>query len=211
MTLQAYQLAYARGDRQLFSDINFEIKAGEALWLKGVNGSGKTSLLRLLCGLASPASGEVRWGGFGINTLREDFYRDLIYCGHASIVKDDLAAWENVSISARLSGKQCSRNDAYDALDKVDLIDVAHLPARALSQGQRKRVALARFCIQPGPKLSILDEPFTALDQTAVDALHDSLNQHLNQGGIVVYTTHQELALQAGRLHHLELSPAIPC
>src|ERR1041385_3850827 len=111
--LQAYQLTYARGHQQLFANINFELKAGDALRLMGGNGSGKTSLLRLLCGLATPLAGEVRWGNRGIPTLREDFYRDVIYCGHASGVKGDLTAWENVLISAKLSGANCSRESAY--------------------------------------------------------------------------------------------------
>jgi len=211
MTLQGYQLAAARGDRQLFCDINFEIKAGEAMWLAGSNGSGKTSLLRLLCGIAVPESGEVRWGGRNIQTLREDFHRSLIYCGHASGVKDDLAAWENVLIGTRLSGKNCSKADAYHALDQVGLANVAHLSARALSQGQRKRVALARLCILPTPQILILDEPSTALDQHAVHTLCEILNRHLAQGGMVVYTTHQKLTLIAQRLHLLDLSQAEPC
>ena len=208
MTLQAYELAYARGDRQLFNNINFELQAGEALWVSGSNGSGKTSLLRLLCGLSFPMSGQVRWRGRDIKTLREDFYDDVIFCGHAIGVKDDLTAWENVLISTKIAGKHCSREDAYQALDQVGLAGISHLPAGALSQGQRKRVALARLCVQPLPRLLILDEPFTALDQHAVNSLRDTLDQHLSQGGMVVYTTHQELILKAERLHFLDLSKA---
>lgn len=211
MTLQAYQLGFSRGGHRLFRDINFEIGAGEALWLSGSNGSGKTSLLRLLCGLSAPMDGEVRWSGRGIQTLHEEFFRELIYCGHASGVKDDLAAWENLAIAAALSGRDCSRDDACHALEQVGLASVAHLPARALSQGQRKRVALARLCIHPLPALLVLDEPFTALDQAAVAGLCATLNRHLSQGGIVVYTTHQELKLTAGRLHLLDLSRTDSC
>ncbi len=211
MTLQAYQLACVRGDRQLFCDINFEIKAGEAMWLAGSNGSGKTSLLRLLCGLTSPDKGEVRWDGRNIQELHEDFYRDLMYYGHAGGVKDDLAAWENVAIGARLSGKNCNREDACQALDQVGLAHAAHLPVRVLSQGQRKRVALARLYLSPMSKLLILDEPFTALDQPAIHNLCEILNRHLAQGSVVVYTTHQELALKTGRLHRLELNPVNSC
>jgi heme exporter protein A len=211
MTLQAYQLTCSRGDRQLFSDVNFEINAGEALWLTGSNGSGKTSLLRLLCGLASPIAGEVRWNGRSVRAPREAFYQDLIYCGHASNVKDDLAAWQNVLIGIKLSGKHCSRKDAYDALARFGLQSVAHLPAHTLSQGQRKRVTLARLCIHPIPKLLILDEPFTELDQDTVNILCDSLNQHLAQGGIVVYTTHQEVTLKARRLHFLDMNHTALC
>ncbi|MES2932744.1 MAG: ATP-binding cassette domain-containing protein, partial [Pseudomonadota bacterium] len=151
----------------------------------------------------------VRWHGRSIQNLREDFYRELLYCGHAAGVKDDLAAWENVAVSTRLSGKSCSRDEAYQALEQVGLLNIAHLPARSLSQGQRKRVALARLCVQPRPKLLLLDEPFTALDQRSINSLGDILNLHLAQGGVVVYTTHQELTLKAQRLHRLDLNPAL--
>jgi heme exporter protein A len=208
MTLQAHQLSFSRGDRPLFSDINFDVDAGEALWLTGSNGSGKTSLLRLLCGLSLPTVGEVRWYGRDIRSLREDYSRELLYCGHASGVKEDLTAWENLAIGVELSGKSCSREDAYFALDQIGLAHIAHLPTRVLSQGQRKRLALARLCIGPAPKILILDEPFTALDQRAIDSLSALLNQRLAQGTAIVYTTHQRLLLNARCLHLLDLSHA---
>lgn len=211
MTLQAYQLGFSRDGHGLFRDINFEIGAGEAMWLTGSNGSGKTSLLRLLCGLSAPLDGEVRWGGRGIQMLREEFFRELIYCGHASGVQDDLAAWENLAFAVALSGKDCGRGDACHALEQVGLGGVAHLPVRVLSQGQRKRVALARLCLDPLPKLVVLDEPFTALDQAALAGVCAILNRHLSKGGIVVYTTHQEVTLTAGRLHLLDLSRTGSC
>jgi heme exporter protein A len=208
MTLQAHQLAFSRGDRQLFDRISFEVDAGEALWLTGGNGSGKTSLLRLLCGLSLPTAGEVRWNGRNIRSLREDYSRDLVYCGHATGVKEDLTAWENVAIGLELSGKSCTRLNAFQALEESGLAHVAHLPARVLSQGQRKRVALARLRIAPTPKILILDEPFTALDQNAVDALSEVLSGHLAQGCAIVYTTHQQLLLKARHVHRLDLSQA---
>lgn len=206
MSLQAYQLSYARGDRQLFSDINFEILPGQALWLTGSNGSGKTSMLRLLCGLASPLAGEVRWQGQDIRGLREDYSAQLLYSGHNSGVKDDLCAWENIAIGSSIFGTPCSREQAYEALAQFGLARIAPLPARVLSQGQRKRVALARLFIRPLPQLLILDEPFTALDKVSVDLLGNILNQHLASDGIVIYTTHQDMALQARQLHLLNLS-----
>jgi heme exporter protein A len=205
MTLAAHDLSYARGTRRLFSDLNFSIAPSEALWLAGENGAGKTSLLRLLCGLASPISGEVRWNGEDIASLREDFYQHVIFCGHASGTKDDLTAWENIAFTSTIFGQSCSRNQAYAALDRMQLAHIGHLPARVLSQGQRKRVALARLCLQSLPRLLILDEPFTALDKASVELLTEVLNQHLRNEGIVVYTTHQDLALQARQLHVLNL------
>jgi len=211
MTLQAYQLACTRGERQLFNDINFEIKAGDAMRVAGTNGSGKTSLLRMLCGLAYPAAGEVRWLGRNIRAVREEFGSQLIYLGHANGVKDDLLAWENVVIASTLAGNPVSRDAAYAALEALGLARAADLPTRALSQGQRKRVALARLPLGMQKPLWILDEPFTALDQSAVAELCGTVNRHLAQGGMVIYTTHQEIDLSGQRLLHLDLSRDRAC
>jgi heme exporter protein A len=211
MTLQGYQLACSRGERHLFTDINFEITSGDALRVAGTNGSGKTSLLRLLCGLAHPAAGEVHWNGQNVRRIREDFCSELIYLGHANGVKDDLAAWENLTVTATLSGHSISREQAWRALDLLGLGAVGHLPTRALSQGQRKRVALARLWLDHAPKLWILDEPFTALDRDAVAELCRRLEIHLAEGGLLVYTTHQEIMLGAGRMLELNLGGEALC
>lgn len=206
MALHAYQLACTRGERQLFSDIDFELHPGSALRVAGSNGSGKTSLLRMLCGLAFPAAGEVRWNGRNIRSVREEFGARLIYLGHANGVKDDLAAWENVVVAATLSGHPVTRAAACTALAQLGLARAADLPTRALSQGQRKRVALARLELGLAAPLWILDEPFTALDKDAVAALCATLERHLAQGGMVIYTTHQEIELSAQRTLHLGLN-----
>lgn len=211
MNLQAFQLACTRGERHLFSDINFEIHPGEALRVAGTNGSGKTSLLRMLCGLSYPATGEVRWDGCNIRSVREEFASQLLYLGHTNGVKDDLTAWENVMVAATLSGNRVSRSDALQALDQLGLGRSADLPTRVLSQGQRKRVALARLPLGMAAPLWILDEPFTALDHKAVTELCGTLNHHLVQGGMVIYTTHQEIELTARRTQLLDLSRDIVC
>jgi heme exporter protein A len=211
MTLQAFELVCTRGDRQLFNNVNFEIHPGEALRVAGTNGSGKTSLLRMLCGLASPAAGEVRWSGRNIRSVREEFASQLLYLGHANGVKDDLTAWENVMVAATLSGNRVSRANAYQALDQLGLGRAADLPTRALSQGQRKRVALARLPLGMAAPLWILDEPFTALDHKAVAELCGTLNHHLAHGGMVIYTTHQEIELIARRAQLLDLNQASTC
>jgi heme exporter protein A len=205
MTLQTSGLACARGHRQLFEGIDLTVQPGEALRVAGRNGSGKTSLLRLLCGLAEPSQGEVRWQGQDIRQARDDFHRDLLYIGHGSGVKDDLTALENIQIGASLSGHPCTPYQAGSALARLGLADRAHLPARALSQGQRRRLALARLALQPAPRLAILDEPFNALDTESIQVLSDLLNEQLAQGTVVVYTTHQSQALVASRTIELNL------
>ncbi len=211
MTLQGIQLACSRGERHLFTDINFEITAGDAMRIAGLNGSGKTSLLRLLCGLAYPAAGEIHWKGKNIRRSREDYCADLIYMGHANGVKDDLMAWENLSVASTLAGRPFSRQAVWDALDALGLEEIGHLPTRALSQGQRKRVALARLWLDKQPRIWILDEPFTALDRDAVDTLCRKMEAHLGDGGMLVYTTHQEIDLKTGRNLRLNLGGVQPC
>ncbi len=203
--LQACSLACERGGRRLFGGVTFALHEGDALWLSGANGSGKTSLLRLLAGLGLPAHGEVRWRGKPVRELREDYHRQLLYCGHAAGVKDDLSAWENVVYGAALAGRRIGRAAAEAALAAAGLEHVAALPAHALSQGQRRRVALARLHLDPLPPLLLLDEPFTALDAAAVQALGARIGAHLDAGGMAVYTTHQEHGLRPARLRRLDL------
>jgi heme exporter protein A len=211
MTLHAHQLACVRGERRLFRGIDFEVSAGDALRVAGANGSGKTSLLRVLCGLTQPAEGEVSWHGRSIRASREQFCRDLIYLGHANGVKDDLLAWENIVVASTLSGNPVTEADAVDALKQLGLGRAVSLPTRVLSQGQRKRVALSRLQLSTSTPLWILDEPFTALDQHAVSALCGTINLHLANGGMVIYTTHQEVDLVAGRARCLDVSKGTLC
>jgi len=211
MTLQAHQLACVRGERPLFRGVDFEINAGDALRVVGENGSGKTSLLRILCGLTQPAEGEVRWHGRSIRELREEFCRNLFYLGHANAVKDDLLAWENIVVASTLSGTPVTQGDAVNALKQLGLGRAVGLPTRVLSQGQRKRVALARLQLSTSIPLWILDEPFTALDQNSVSELSGTINRHLANGGMVIYTTHQEVDLTARRARRLDLSLGTVC
>ena len=213
MALQVSQLACARGEHQLFIDVSFELGQGEALWLQGRNGSGKTSLLRLLCGLGLPLAGEIRWRGQPIRQLREDYHRELLYCGHAGAIKDELTAWENVATTSTLAGRACTRAQALQALDGVGLAEQALQPARLLSQGQRRRVALAQLALPDLPSLLLLDEPFVALDEAATRALCGTLERHLARGGMLVYTTHQPQLLSARRhrLLNLDARQLMPC
>jgi heme exporter protein A len=205
MTLEAHDLACIRGTRTLFTGIDLCVGAGEALWLSGANGSGKSSLLRILCGLSRPLAGSVSWNGGDIRSTREDFHQDLFYCGHAAGLKDDLPAWRNIDVGQRLSGRAGGLEAAARALALFGLEHALHLPCGLLSQGQRKRVLLARLALASRPRLLILDEPFSALDKASVAALQALLDAHLEGGGSVVYTTHQDLELGARRLHRLDL------
>lgn len=203
-------LAGVRGTRVLFAGLDFDLGPGEALWVQGPNGAGKSTLLRLLCGLSEPAHGRISWNGQDIRRLREEYRHDLMLLSHAAGVKDDLLAWENVFYGARLAGHPCTGPQARDALARLGLAGVAHLPARVLSQGQRKRVALARLCLPQRPRLLVLDEAFTALDQSSVQTFSQLLGEHLGQGGLLVYTTHQSFDLPRGALRRLDLSAGAP-
>lgn len=193
--LEARQLACVRGDRPLFRGIAFTLERGKALRVAGANGAGKTSLLRMLCGLVLPAAGDVLWQGEDIRKLREDYHRQLLYIGHASALKDDLTATENLIVCAALAGTHLSRPTAHHALRQIGLDAREDLPAKLLSQGQRRRVALARLLVEPGPPLWILDEPFNALDRRATQLLGELLSARVREGGILVLTTHQEATI----------------
>ena len=191
----------------LFDDLSFELQAGQARWVQGENGAGTTSLLRLLCGLSQPDEGEVRWRGVPLARQRESFHAELLHIGHASGVKDDLSAWENVVFSAALAGATCRRDEAHAALEQLGLAPaVFDLPARLLSQGQRKRVALARLGLSTRHPLWVLDEPLSALDASTLERLQNLLGRHLSRGGLLVCTTHQALDLPGHTVQTLNLS-----
>jgi heme exporter protein A len=203
--LEVIDLRCERGERSLFDGLEFKLPAGALLRVAGANGSGKTSLLRILCGLAVPARGEVRWQGQSIHALREEYHRQLIYIGHASAVKDELTGRENLSICCALGGVPVDDSAVGAALERVGLSRYEHLPARHLSQGQRRRVALARLAACRTASMWILDEPFTALDTVAVGLVQQMIAEHLGRGGIAVMTSHQEVALASVTTYTIEL------
>lgn len=209
--LEAAQVTCVRGERPLFQDLSFTLEPGCGLHLAGANGSGKTSLLRLLCGLGEPAAGEVRWDGSNVRSLREEFYQQLVYVGHASAVKDDLTAVENLVTAVTLSGLVVREDEAREALRRIGLGGREDLPAKVLSQGQRRRVVLARLMLSLKTPLWVLDEPFTALDRRAVDELRLTMEAHLKTGGLIVFTTHQDVSMSAGVIRRFDLDDAKPC
>ena len=202
--LQARDLECRRGDTSLFSAMNFELSAGQLMHVKGSNGSGKTSLMRIVCGLFEPTAGVVIWRGEKIRELREEFNRELTYIGHLNGIKDELTAVENLTIYARFAGLSVDEARLRDALHQMGLGARADLPSKVLSQGQKRRVALARLLLG-GTTLWILDEPFTALDARAVGLLQAVITKHLSGGGLVMFTTHQDVEISAGAHCHINL------
>lgn len=191
--IRADGLELERGERLLFRGLTFDAPAGTLVRLAGANGTGKTSLLRLLTGLMQPDSGAVLYKGRPIGSLKEDYYRDLVYIGHMNGVKDDLSAIENVRIAARMGNIIASDAELREALAKVGLTDFVHHTTGELSQGQRRRVALARLFVSKSKPVWVLDEPFTALDAASVANLSETVAEHVRDGGVVIYTTHQEV------------------
>jgi heme exporter protein A len=200
------QLECVRGERRLFSDLSFTAAPHTLLEVRGPNGSGKTSLLRNLCGLLPPAAGAIRWCGTDIHALGEDYRAQLAYLGHSSGVKDELTGAENLRLSSRTGGLPAAAAAIDGALETLGIREFGHLPCKALSQGQRRRVALARLALSAERPLWVLDEPFTALDTAALAVVRQLVEAHLDRGGIVVLTTHQEVAIAARATQRVELN-----
>jgi len=201
--LAASALECVRGDRTLFSGLSFTLPPGAGLVVQGANGTGKTSLLRIAVGLAAPAHGDVAWDGRPIRALGPGYRREVRYCGHPNALKDDLTAVENVRAAAALTGQPITTDAARAALAAVGLDAAADLPARSLSQGQKRRTALARLALD-GARLWVLDEPLAALDAGGAEWLAGMLDVHLAAGGMALVTSHQPLATRAA-LATLEL------
>ena len=194
--LELRDLACVRGRRRLFRGLNATLAPGQLLRVSGANGAGKTSLLRMLCGLLAPAHGQVLWHGQDLKRVRDSFHRQLIYLGHAAALKDDLTPLENLRVAARLGGDAPDEAAARQALVAAGLGGREHLASRSLSQGQRRRAALARLPLGSA-RLWVLDEPFNALDTAATGWLLGLIEGHLQRAGMVVLTSHQPVGLSA--------------
>jgi heme exporter protein A len=203
--LEAINLTCIRGTRRLFRDLNFAVEPGDLIELRGPNGSGKTSLLRILCGLAGPAAGEVLWDGKNIRSLGEEYFSSVAYLGHQNAVKDELSAIENLRIASAVAGNALNKSEAREVLARVGLTQQQNLPTRALSAGQRRRLAMTRL-LTAKAKLWILDEVLTSLDDTAINLSRQFIGDHLKDGGMAIVATHQDLNLSAPRVLRLQLS-----
>lgn len=192
--LEAINLDCVRGERRLFHNLSFQLKAGECLLVRGENGSGKTSLLRMLVGLTPPAAGAIHWRSSPIKSLGDEYRCELLYCGHPLGLKDGLSATENLISGMALAHEFVTKDAVHEALRQAGLQGREHLALRALSQGQKRRVNLARILLQKRA-LWVLDEPLTALDAQASQWVMDEIDRHLSHGGIAVLTTHQDIAL----------------
>jgi heme exporter protein A len=203
--LEVRNLACSRGDHGLFSELSFTLDSGQIMQVQGANGSGKTSLLRSLCGFLMPDEGEIVWRGENIRELDEEYYAEMMYLGHLNAIKDELSGLENLQISAGLSGVTLDEKEAMDALRRMGLKGREMLPTKVLSQGQRRRVALARMLVNDA-KLWILDEPLAALDVGAVALIQQLIAEHLARQGMVIFTTHQPLIVDGIDVLNLNLS-----
>jgi heme exporter protein A len=200
-------LCSVRGDRELFHGLDFAVGAGQVLLVEGRNGSGKTTLLRMLCGLIEPTEGSISWQGEPIRELAEEYTRDLLYIGHRPGIKEELTAVENLQIATTLDGVDIDEDAAWDALSRIGLRGFEDLPTRYLSQGQKRRVALARLLLNRAA-IWILDEPFVALDVAAVEELQGVIREHVTNGGMVILTTHQSVGLMEEAIQRLQLGVA---
>ena len=191
-TLQARDLACVRGDRKLFSNISFDLSAGDCLHVRGENGVGKTSLLRLLTGLSKPEAGQVLWNQELIAKQVDQYHRNLLFLGHRDALKEEFSALENLQAYAALDGIDLSHEKVLAALWRFGLRGRENLPVNYLSAGQKRRVLMARMLTRQA-QLWILDEPFNALDVNAVALLEGLMAEHLTSGGILVLTSHQAI------------------
>ncbi|KHT48032.1 cytochrome c biogenesis heme-transporting ATPase CcmA [Vibrio sinaloensis] len=203
--LEVSQLTAIRDERILFESLSFSIDSGELVQIEGRNGTGKTTLLRIITGLGDRDQGEIFWNGESIESNRDAFHEDLLFLGHSTGVKRDLTAYENLRFYLSVHSKaSIDKETIYQALTKVGLAGREDVPVAQLSAGQQRRVALARLWLSQH-KLWILDEPLTAIDKQGVKVLESLFLNHAEQGGIVMLTTHQDMFTDNPKLRKIKL------
>ena len=193
--LTADQLSCTRGERNLFRNLSFKVSAGECLHVVGANGCGKTSLLRILCGITRPDEGRIFWNNS--NIAGNDVYlAESSYIAHKDGLKNELTAIENLRwyqlLAAQKSANAGNEDALDDCLEALGILDCADLFAQQLSFGQRRRLAFSRLLLGSF-KLWILDEPFTGVDVSGRASIEGHCVNHLEQGGSIIMTHHQSL------------------
>lgn len=194
-----------RGDRHVLKDVSLALRCGELLHVAGPNGTGKTTLLRVVCGLLRPEQGQVTWLGQSIAAIRAEYQGILAYASHEPALKADLTALENLRFAVGLK-RRVARDELRDSLRQTGVEACADLPARVLSAGQRRRVAMARV-IAMQASLWLLDEPFTNLDAAGTDMMTSVLQSHVRAGGSALVVAHHDLIVGAAPMRRLELGP----
>ncbi|MCR9642392.1 cytochrome c biogenesis heme-transporting ATPase CcmA [Vibrio sp. 1751] len=202
--LEVSNLTAIRDERVLFENLQFEIKPGELVQIEGRNGTGKTTLLRIVTGLGDREEGVVKWKGEEVEKSRDVFHQDLLFLGHQTGVKRELTALENLRFYQSIQNNRSSDEEIFIALTQVGLAGREDVPVAQLSAGQQRRVALARLWLSK-QILWILDEPLTAIDKQGVKVLESLFASHADNGGIVVLTTHQDMFADSPKLRKIKL------
>nr|WP_319564705.1 cytochrome c biogenesis heme-transporting ATPase CcmA [uncultured Rhodoferax sp.] len=204
LSLSFSKLGCIKGGRQLFKNVDCTLEAGNWLYVAGANGVGKTSLLRMVCGLAPIESGHIFWNGLPIQTQSENFRQNLCYLGHLNALQESMTVDENLAFTSALGGMTPDRLQTQEVLTQFGLRGRGKQLVRHLSQGQKRRVALSRLVLSPA-KLWVLDEPYVAMDEAGIGLLANLIADHLSKGGMAVLTSHQRVAIGQIPAQMLEL------
>ena len=202
--LEVSNLTAIRDERVLFDKLSFKINTGEIVQIEGRNGTGKTTLLRIIAGLGDSESGEVYWKSLPIVSNRDLFHQDLLFLGHQTGVKRELTGFENLSFYQSIQQCNMDKETLWGSLAQVGLAGHEDVPVAQLSAGQQRRVALARLWLSNQP-LWVLDEPLTAIDKQGVKVLESLFLQHAENGGIILLTTHQDMFIDSPKLRKIRL------
>ena len=206
-SLSFSKLGCTKGGRQLFANVDCELAAGQWLYVTGANGVGKTSLLRMVCGLATVDEGSIQWNDTPIQKQPEAYRQDLCYLGHLNALQESMTVDENLSFTAALGGLAPNPTQRHEVLTRFGLRGRSKQLVRHLSQGQKRRVALSRLALSPA-RLWVLDEPYVAMDESGIQMLADLIAGHLDRGGLTVLTSHQRVPIGNHPAQLLELRAA---